>query len=245
MKKNANPSRSPKKSLESVGCAVLLCAWSAFVATAPRAAATTKGLSQIVTPDLQPEGQLSLSLQAQDRRIANPFQVQAELGLTSWLEVAAFEGLSPRETIFGAEIGLVQHLPYLLSVGVINWSTKGGGPTPFIEGGYYTEHHKLIAGAAHVGNRTQAILGYAYDFNKTWRAQVDFQSGKGNSVTAGFTWNITDQLQVNPAMYVTNDREHYVLGYVVFTYTFPLWSPKKKVPERLPTNPIPREATRP
>jgi hypothetical protein len=37
-----------------------------FVATlcvATRVGATTKGLSQIATPDLQPEGDLSLSLQ--------------------------------------------------------------------------------------------------------------------------------------------------------------------------------------
>ena len=41
--------------------------------------ATTKGLSQIVTPDLQGEGDLSLSLQIQDKRIANPYELQAEL----------------------------------------------------------------------------------------------------------------------------------------------------------------------
>jgi len=27
---------------------------------------------------------------------------------------------------------------------------------------------------------------YAYDFNETWRVQVDFQSGSGNSSTIGF-----------------------------------------------------------
>ncbi len=54
--------------------------------------ATTKGLSQIVTPDLQPEGDLSLSLQIQDKRIANPYQLQAEMGLTKWAEVAVFRG---------------------------------------------------------------------------------------------------------------------------------------------------------
>jgi hypothetical protein len=59
--------------------------------------ATTKGLSQIVTPDLQPEGQSSLSFQAQARGIANPYQLQAEIGITSWLEAAVFQGLSPGE----------------------------------------------------------------------------------------------------------------------------------------------------
>jgi hypothetical protein len=42
------------------------------------ARATTKGLSQIVSPDLQGAGNLSLSFQAQSERIANPYELQAE-----------------------------------------------------------------------------------------------------------------------------------------------------------------------
>ena len=61
---------------------IFICASSSF--------ATTKGLSQIVTPDLQDEGDLSLSLQIQDQRIANPYELQAEMGLTKWAEVAVF-----------------------------------------------------------------------------------------------------------------------------------------------------------
>lgn len=191
--------------------------------------ATTKGLSQIVTPDLQPEGDLSLSFQAQSERIANPYELQAELGLTKWAEVAVFKGFQPNELIFGTELGLIQHEPYLLSVGFVNWSPHSHvDPQPFIEAGYYTEHHKFIAGATHVDFRNEAILGYAYDFNKTWRAQVDFQSGSGNSSTIGVTCNLTRDFQVNPAIYVTNDSPHHVLGYVVFTYTFHLWGETEK-----------------
>ena len=84
--------------------------------------ATTKGLSQIVTPDLQGEGDLSLSLQIQDKRIANPYQLQAELGLTKWAEVAVFRGFQPDEWILGTEIGLLTKEPFLLSVGFVNWS---------------------------------------------------------------------------------------------------------------------------
>ena len=73
--------------------------------------ATTKGLSQIVTPDLQPPGDFSLSFQAQSERIANPFQLQGEIGLTNWAEVAVFKGFKPNELIFGAEFGLIQKLP--------------------------------------------------------------------------------------------------------------------------------------
>lgn len=191
--------------------------------------ATTKGLSQIVTPDLQPEGDLSLSLQIQDQRIANPYQAQAELGVTDWAEIAAFQGFQPDEEIFGTEIGLLRTEPYLLSIGFINWSPRSQvDPQPYIEAGYYTEHHKFILGAIHAGYKNEAILGYAYDFNKAFRAQADFQSGKENSATVGFTWNITPGFQVNPALYVTNDKSHDLLGYVVFTYTLHLWGKDKK-----------------
>jgi hypothetical protein len=202
----------------------------ALFATLPLAArATTKGLSQIVTPDLQSPGDFSLSFQAQSERIANPFQLQAELGLTNWAEVAVFKGFKPNELIFGAEFGLIQKEPYLLSVGFVNWSPHSHvDPQPYVEAGYYTEHHKFIAGVIHVGYRNEAILGYAYDFNKQWRAQVDFQSGSGNSFTVGFTWNITPDFQTNPAIYITNDKPHEILGYVVFTYTFHLWKDKGK-----------------
>jgi len=191
--------------------------------------ATTKGLSQIVTPDLQPEGDFSLSFQAQSKRIGNPYELQGELGLTKWAEVAVFKGFQPNELIFGTELGLIQHEPYLLSVGFVNWSPHSHvDPQPFIEAGYYTEHHKFIAGATHVDYRNEAIVGYAYDLNETWRAQVDFQSGSGNSSTIGVTCNLTRDFQVNPAIYVTNDSPHRVLGYVVFTYTFHLWREKEK-----------------
>jgi hypothetical protein len=200
-----------------------------IVAGAPLALATTKGLSQIVTPDLQPEGELSLSFQLQDQKIGNPYQLQAEMGLTRWLEAAVFKGFDPNELIFGTEIGLLTKEPYLLSVGFVNWSPHSHvDPQPFIEAGYWGEHHKFTVGAAHVDYRNEAILGYAYDFNPTWRVQVDWQSGSGNASTIGFTCNVTRDFQFNPAIYVTNDSPHEVLGYIVFTYTFRLWGDKKE-----------------
>ncbi len=207
---------------------VVLVLFASFAISAS-SFATTKGLSQIVTPDLQSEGDFSLSLQIQDKRIANPYELQGELGLTKWFEVAVFKGFSPNELIFGTEISLIQREPYLLSAGFVNWSPHSDvDPQPFIEAGYYGEHHKFIVGATHVDFRHEAIVGYAYDFNKTWRAQVDFQSGSGNSSTIGFTCNLTRDLQFNPAIYVTNDSPHRVLGYIVFTYTFHLWNTKKE-----------------
>jgi len=89
----------------------------------PSSFATTKGLSQIVTPDLEPEGDFSLSFQLQDKRIANPYQLQAELGLTEWAELAVFRGFEPDEWIFGTEIGFVQERTLSPSIGFINLVT--------------------------------------------------------------------------------------------------------------------------
>ena len=152
---------------ESIRFMKIIAVMIAILWTAPSAFATTKGLSQIVTPDLQGEGDLSLSLQIQDKRIANPYELQAELGLTKWAEVAVFRGFQPDDWIFGTEIGLLTKEPFLLSVGFVNWSPHlNVDPQPFIEAGYYTEHHKVIVGAIHAGYKNEAILGYAYDFNE-------------------------------------------------------------------------------
>jgi len=206
----------------------LVCLALAFWFILQGADATTKGLSQIVTPDLQQMGDLSLSLQIQSIHIANPYELQAELGLTDFAEVAVFKGFKPNELIFATEVGLLRQEPYLLSVGFINWSPHSHvDPQPFIEGGYYTERDKMIFGAVYAGYKTEAILGYAHDFNRAWRAQIDFQSGSENSSTIGVTWNITPDLQVNPAIYFRNYHPERILGYIVFTYTFHLWGQNK------------------
>ncbi len=165
----------------SLAVAIMMTVVAMF-ASVPRSFATTKGLSQIVTPDLQSEGDISLSFQIQDKRIANPYQLQTELGLTQWAEIAVFRGFQPDEWIFGTEIGLLRKEPYLLSIGFINWSPHlDEDPQPFIEAGYWGEHHKVCVGFIHAGYKNEAILGYAYDFNERWRLQFDWQSGSENS----------------------------------------------------------------
>ena len=216
-------------SKELTGFMKIIATMIVILSSALSSFATTKGLSQIVTPDLQAAGDLSLSLQIQDKRIANPYELQAEMGLTKWAEVAVFRGFQPDEWIFGTEIGLLTKEPFLLSIGFVNWSPHlDVDPQPYIEAGYYTEHHKLIAGAIHAGYKNEAILGYAYDFNQTWRVQVDWQSGSENSSTIGFTCNVTRDFQFNPALYVNNGPKHDLFGYIVFTYTFHLWGNKSE-----------------
>src|SRR5215475_6644575 len=143
-------------------CAVVAVTLFTILTPVSSSFATTKGLSQIVTPDLEPEGDLSLSFQIQDKRIANPYQLQTEMGLTKWGEIAVFRGFQPDEWIFGTEIGLLRKEPYLLSIGFINWSPHlDVDPQPFIEAGYWGEQHKICVGAIHAGYKNEAILGYA------------------------------------------------------------------------------------
>jgi hypothetical protein len=213
----------------SINCFVGILSISLFVSSVLPAdlLATTKGLSQIVTPDVQPIGDFSLSFQWQAKQIGNPYEFQGELGITKFFEGAIFQGIEPAETIFGAQLALVQKDPYLLTTGIVNWSTRGGGPQPFLEGGYYTEHHKLIAGIQAVHDRIEAVLGYAYDFTEQYRLQVDFQSGKQNFFTFGGTWTPNDYFQVNPAIYFSNEKPSNVSGYIVFTFTKHLFGPKE------------------
>lgn len=194
----------------------------------PSSSHATTGWVQVVTPDLQPEGTLSLSFQLEDQKLGNPYLLQAEMGLTKWAEVAVFRGFDPDDWIFNTEVGLRMQAPWLLSIGFVNWSPhQNVDPEPFIVAGYYSGHHMIIAGAAHAGYRHEALLAYAYNFNESWQVQVDWQSGSGNSSTLGFTWNITPKLQITPAVFVTNDSPHEVLGFLTLTYTFDLWKPKK------------------
>jgi hypothetical protein len=224
---NALYKRAANKKLTSFLTVIVIM--TVVLANAPSSFATTKGLSQIVTPDLQGEGDLSLSLQIQDKRIANPYELQAEMGLTKWVEVAVFRGFQPDDWIFGTEVGLLTKEPFLLSVGFVNWSPHlNVDPQPYIEAGYYTEHHKVIIGAIHADYKNEAILGYAYDFNERWRVQVDWQSGSENSSTIGFTCNVTRDFQFNPALYVSNGSKHDLFGYVVFTYTLHLWGDRNE-----------------
>jgi len=201
--------------------------------------ATTKGLNQIVTPDVQPFGVVSVSFQQQDPNIANRYEFQAEVGLTPRLEVAFFQGYSPPEQVANAEYSLYQKGPYLLSTGFFNWTTKGSAPQPYLEGGYYKGNTQAMLGLARVisqntdvaGNiqnehQYQGILGLGYRIHPRVLLQLDYQSGSSNSATAGFTYSISPELQFNPAVYVSNASSHKVWGYAVLTWNIDVFAPR-------------------
>jgi len=196
---------------------------AALAGLAPRTLATTKGLNQIVTPDIQPAGVLSLSAQAQHALIGNSQEVQFELGLTKNFEVSFFHGFKPQEEIAGAEFNFFQQGPHLLTLGAVNWSSHGGGAQPVLEYGCYGAADHFIAGAIYAGQRTEAVLGYSHQLAEKLQFSVDWQSGPGNSATLGFTYNFTPNLQTNPAIYFTNSKPRHALGYLVVSWNLPVW----------------------
>ena len=213
----------PRTSGSAAGRFVRRSGLALLLGAVPLARATTKGLNQIVTPDIQQAGVLSVSAQLQDSRIANPEELQLELGLTSWAEVSYFQGLRPGEEILGTEVALLQKGPNLLTAGAINWSSRGGGAQPVLEYGYYAKDDHFILGVIRVGQRDEGVYGYSHQLTDKLQLALDYQSGPGNSLTAGFTYSLTPNLQVNPAVYLTNTRPYRLLGYIVLSWNIPLW----------------------
>ena len=185
--------------------------------------ATIVGLNQIVTPDIQPAGVLAVSVQAQHPIIGNSEEVQFELGLSPKLEAAWFHGFDPHEDIFASEFNLVQRGPHLLTAGVVNWSTRGGGAQPVLEYGFYRGQDHVVIGGIYANRHANLLLGYRRELNDRVAFSADFQSGAANSSTAGLTFSPTSTLSVNPALYYTNSHPHHVLGYVVFTWNGTVW----------------------
>jgi hypothetical protein len=180
--------------------------------------ATTKGLNQIVTPDIQTMGQLSISMQGQASAIGNSEELQYELGITKNFEVAVFQGFNPGETMIHTELGIIQTKSFLLSTGILDIE-NGMTAQPFIEAGYYYDNGKgaLIAGAQYQSPGYVAVLGADYQISPRLLVAVDYLGGSVNFLTAGITYSLTPELSFNPALYIGN-ADHGIYGYGVLTY---------------------------
>jgi hypothetical protein len=194
-----------------------------LLAALPAARATIVGLNQIVTPDIQPAGILALSTQAQNPAIGNSRQIQFELGITPRFELAWFQGLKPGEGLLHSEFNLVQQGPHLLTAGLINWSTRGGGPQPVLEYGYYGTADHFVVGIISANHESELLLGYRHQLSERIQISTDFQSGSINFTTVGAVYNLTHTLSINPAVYRTNSHPHHLFGYVVLTWNITVW----------------------
>jgi hypothetical protein len=203
-------------------CAAAL-ALVGLLAGGSAARATIVGLNQIVTPEIQPVGVLALSAQAEHAAIGNSQELQAELGLTPRFEVAWFQGLKPGEGYFSTEFNLVQDGPQLLTIGAVNWSTRGDRPQPVVEYGYYAAADHCVAGVIYANHEAELLLGYRHQFSDKVQVAADFQSGSANAATLGVVYNLTADLSINPAVYWTNSHPRHLFGYVVLTWSLTLW----------------------
>lgn len=196
---------------------------SVFIFSTAAAFATTKGLNQIVTPDVQPYGQLSISVQAQHPDIGNGLELQTELGVTKNFEIAIFQGIKPGALIFNAEYGIIQNGGTLLSAGVNNVRWGRGAVQPYLEAGYSRGKSRYMAGTAYSSSHLEGILGWGYQATPDLLLQLDYQSGAENYFTAGINVNISRNVQFNPAIYISNTASHTLLGYGVLTWNITAW----------------------
>ena len=201
--------------------AAIAVLFAAMLSAAP-AGATTKGLNQIITPDIQPAGLLSVSFQCQHPAIGNGEQMQLELGVTKNFEVALFRGFSPGQFLEAAEYGIVQKPSFLLSTGVIRPFT-GDRLQPFIEAGFPRGKDTFTLGAIRADEKNEALLGWAHQASPILLLETDYQGGSDNFTTLGFTYSITPSLSLNPAVYVSNSTARHAFGYAVLTWNAPAW----------------------
>lgn len=186
------------------------------------ALATTKGLNQIVTPDIQPLGVLSVSFQDENRAIGNPQQIQLELGLTNSFEVAIFQGLSPVKTILNAEYAIIPNKPFLVSTGLLG-TQNADRYQPFLEGGYYTGKAEIIAGIQMQDSSLFGVFGLSYQATPRLLLASDYISGSASFATVGVTYAITPALSFNPALYISNSSPHRAFGYGVLSWNIKVW----------------------
>ncbi len=189
-----------------------------------QAFASTKGLNQIVTPDIQPIGALSLAAQVQHQIIGNSEQIQAELGITKSFEIALFKGVKPGVTSIATELSLAQTKTTLLSAGFLGWSTAGDKPQPFLEGGYYKGPFKFSAGVQRsADDENLGMVGLSYQQNATTTLQADYLTGDSNFATFGVNYAPNASLSINPAIYMANSAGHKLYPYLVVSYTIQIF----------------------
>jgi hypothetical protein len=191
------------------------------LAAAGAACASIEGCNQVVTPDLQPVGLLSLNFQQEHRAIGSPTIMQAEIGVTKYLDLCLTRDFTPNQWSLGFETGW-QHGPHLFAAGFQNWACGPGGsvaPQPFAEYGYASHAHEAAAGATWVSGRAETILAYTYQASPTWQFLTDWQSGSENFATLGVAYAFTPHLSLSPALWRENIAPHRAFSIAILTWS--------------------------
>jgi hypothetical protein len=173
-----------------------------------------------MTPDLQPVGLLSLNYQQEHPALGSPCLMQAEIGVTRYLDVNFTHDFTLRDWSVGVMTGL-QSGPHLFAAGVANWGwgPGAGRPQPFFEYGYSSGPHHAEVGEIWVKGRGETLLGYAYDATPDLQLLADWQSGADNYSTLGVSYAFTPSLSLSPALWHENAAPHRTFPIAILTWS--------------------------
>jgi hypothetical protein len=186
------------------------------------ALANINGFNQIATPDVEPDGLLSIGLQQVNPYMYNSVQLQAELGIADRLGVAVFRGFEPGSVEVDAELAIINRDPYLLSVGMLGMENRYK-PQPFIEGGYYIGNWYLVAGLQRQEKNTLGVAGVGHNVTPNLQLVSDYIAGDYNFSTLGFTYYLTPTFSVASAAFVTNTTPRRTYGLFWLSLDVKVW----------------------
>lgn len=186
------------------------------------ASASLLGLNQIVTPDIQPEGELSISVFGVNKAAGNELEMQIDLGLSPSCEISVSRSFVPGQTETAIQVGLASRGPFLLSVGT--WSAhRGIKSQPFILSGWREGKSYTVAGIQKEDSTYSGVFGTGYTLTPVVSLAVGWITGPGNYLTVGCDVNLSPSLSFNPALFIANDAPHQCYGYGALTWTVTVW----------------------
>lgn len=187
------------------------------------ASATIAGFNQIATPEIQPQGVLSINCQTGNKALENATQLQLELGVTESVGVAVFQTFSPCKTLFNAELALVNRKRFIVSTGLLG-TDSGTQYQPFVEGCYSPGKACIIGGIQWQEGACLAVFGFSYQATQRLLLTSDYISGSENYATVGFTYvAITRSLSFNTALHVSNSDPHGAFALTTVTWDIDVW----------------------
>jgi hypothetical protein len=191
-----------------------------FACTSARA--TIVGLNQIVTPDIQPEGLLSVNFQVEHPALGDSRQILLDLGINKSLEFTYFGGITTGHNAVGAQVALVQKKYFVLSAGTLGLETIAK-PQPFLEGGYYFKNGFVVAGIQEQNSDFYGVYGISHRLTPKIQISSDYISGPTHYATLGVVLELTPHLYFNPAIFISNAAPHRAYGYGVLSWDIKVW----------------------
>lgn len=184
--------------------------------------ATVAGLNQIATPDLQPAGVLTITVQDKNSGIDASRQIQLELGMNDTYELAVYHSLSPHKTILNGQVGLIRNEHFLVSAGLLG-TNSATNYQPFVLAGYYPGNAEIIAGIQRQDGRHFGLFGVAYHASGRLTVASDYASGPGAFLTLGLFYEIAPNVTINPTVYISNSSPHTSFFYGSLSWDVRVW----------------------